>query len=217
MDTTPVIETPLDSPLPTDVSSINTADSAPPPNNATPNTPTTAATNPLPAPDPQTLGAEARRRRRRRYGDHKLIPRFGRSHPLLYRFLLLAAQFQTPLTVLTILSTSGYLRRKSAFLSSSSSTGTAPPSTRSNASLSKLGFTSPFGLNLALFLPLKWGWGEGSGLGGGVKWRTLTVGLWWMMMASFWSRHVLVGTSVWWVLNGWEDEGEGDRVEDDLR
>jgi hypothetical protein len=201
MDSTPVIEPPLDYPLPIDIPPTNTDASASTSNPANP--PLPAANNPPPQANPQDRRAEARRRRRNR----KLIPRFGRSHPLLYRLLLLAAQFQTPLTILTILSTSGYLRRKTSSISPLSSSGT-PQSTRSNSSLSKLGFTSPFGLNLALFLPLKFGLGEGSGLG--MKGRTTTVALWWMMMASFWSRHVLVGTSVWWVLNGWEDEGEGE-------
>lgn len=185
MNSPPATEPPLAHPLPAD---------PPLQTDQTPQQPDQPATAPNAEPDnPPPAAANQPNAPPRRRRNRRKLPRFARSYPLLYRLLLLAATLNTPLTLLTILSTSGYLHRH---LSLSS-----PGSSSSSRSLSKLGFVSPFGLNLGVFVPRLQGVV-------GLKWKTCTVALWWVALGSFWSRHLLVGTSVWWVLNGWEEGGD---------
>ena len=109
------------------------------------------------------------------------VPLFARTHPFLYKLFLFSSQFTTPLTLLTIASTSTYLPEK---LSVSSLLG-----------ISEL---APWLAARGKRWPVHSGW---SG-------KTISAWLWYFSVWSYIARYALVGTSVVWVVNGWEDEGD---------
>ena len=133
----------------------------------------------------------------------KRVPPFARTHPFLYKLFLVSAQLTTPLTFLTLASTSGILHRKFSSISAPVS-GTTSPSPAYNGFLTpRFPLTSAgtsVSLSSATFSKLRWNLP--------LNWRKVSVWLWYLSVWSYIARYALIGTSVVWVLSGWEGEGE---------